>query len=396
MNNIRSKFPALNNEKVIYFDSACTTLKPRQVIDAMNEYYNFSGCHKRGSHFFSQKTTEIYEKSRGKIQKFINARYINEVIFTKNTTEAINLLSRSFSFKKNDIVLTTDIEHNSNFLPWMALAAKNEITHRIVPVNDDLTFNLGSLAKILENNKITLLSVLHTSNLSGVTFPVKEIISLAHQNGALVLLDGAQSVAHQKIDVRELDVDFFAFSAHKMFGPPGTGILYGKKHLMENLSPFIVGGETAEDVNMNDFVISSLPDKFEAGIQNYPGVIGTMEAINFIESIGVEKIHSHLTGLNIYLTQKMSEENIEIIGPKDAKSRGNIFNFICNKFDSVQLAQIIDEAKKIMVRAGVHCVHSWFNQTHKPASIRISFQIYNTTEEIDTFYETFKKVMQYY
>ncbi|MDD5773548.1 MAG: cysteine desulfurase [bacterium] len=395
-NNIRNEFPALKDKKVIYFDSACTTLKPYRVIEAMNEYYSFSGCHKRGSHSFSRKTTEAYEKGRDKVRKFINAGSPAEIIFTKNTTEAINLISYSFPFKKNDIVLTTNIEHNSNFLPWMRLASGKEIIHKILPVNNNLTFDLDILENVLKNNKITLISILHTSNLTGATFPVKEIISLAHRYGAQVLLDGAQSVTHHKIDIQNLDADFFVFSAHKIFGPPGVGILYGKKHLLENLAPFIVGGETAEDVNNIDFVISPLPDKFEAGIQNYPGVTGFSEAINFIENIGIEKIHQHVTGLNRYLTQKMSQENIEIIGPKDAELRGNIFNFICPKFDSIQLAQIIDEANNIMVRAGVHCVHSWFNQEHKSASARISFQVYNTREEIDIFYETFKKIMQYY
>ena len=285
----------------------------------MNEYYKYSGCHKRGSHFFSQKTTESYEKSRKKIQNFINAKYSNEIVFTKNTTEAINLISRSFPFKKNDIVLTTNIEHNSNFLPWKMTASKKEIIHNVLPVNNDLTFNLNALENVLKNNKITLLSVLHTSNLTGVTFPAEEIIALARKYGTLVLLDGAQSIAHHKIDIQKIDADFFVFSAHKIFGPPGIGILYGKKDLLEKLFPFIVGGETAEDVNDADFVISPLPDKFEAGIQNYPGAMGAMEAINFIEAIGIEKIHQHTTELNKYLSNKMRSEERRV--GKECRSR---------------------------------------------------------------------------
>jgi cysteine desulfurase/selenocysteine lyase len=382
---IRQDFPILNRkingQPIIYFDNACMTLKPKQVIDSMNDYYlNYSACAGRSIHKLGSEVTVGYNDARDKIRKFINARESREIIFTKNTTESINLLARSLRLKKGDIVLTTDREHNSNLIPWHIQKELRGIDHRVVKSNEDNTFNLERFENLM-SDKVKLVSMVHTSNLDGYTIPAREIIKIAHDYGALILLDGAQSASQVYIDVQNLDVDFFAFSIHKMLGPTGVGVLYGKCDLLKDLEPFIVGGNTVEKSTYNSHTLLDSPEKFEAGLQNYAGAIGAGAAAEYIMKINRENIGEYINKLNSYISSEiMNIPGISIIGPADPALRGGIISFNIENYEPHNIAVFLDEAN-IMVRSGVFCVHSWFNAHNIKGAVRVSLYLYNTIEE---------------
>ena len=392
---LKNDFPLLskqmNGKPIIYLDSACMALKPTQVIDSINEYYtNYSGCAGRSPHKIGDMVTQKVYESRTKIREFINAKKPEEIVFTKNTTEAINLISRSLKFDKQDTVLTSDREHNSNLVPWLLLEKNTGIKHEVVESNADMTFNIDSLKQKLETGNVKLVSMVHTSNLDGYTTPASEIIKAAHDHGAFVLLDAAQSAAHAPMDVQKLDVDFMAFSGHKMCGPTGTGVLYGKKKLLEDLDPFLVGGETVSMTHYDKFELRGLPDKFEAGLQNYAGILGLGSACDYLQNVGLDKIHKHELGLNKMITDALSEIDIHPIGPQDPELRGGVFSFVPNKLDAASLAVLLDESANVMVRSGAHCMHSWFNARGLDDSVRASMYLYNTEEDIEVFVDTMK------
>jgi len=392
---IRQDFPILkrkiDGKPIIYFDNACMTLKPRQVIDAMNDYYlNFSACAGRSIHKLGAEVTVKYDEAREKIKSFINANESREIIFTKNTTESINLLARTLKLKKGDIVLTTDREHNSNLIPWHIQKELREITHKVVESNEDNTFDLERFENLM-SNKVKLVSMVHASNLDGYTIPAEEIIKIAHDYGALVLLDGAQSAARVPIDVQNLDVDFFAFSSHKTLGPTGIGVLYGKYHLLKDLEPFLVGGNTVEKSSYDSFVLLDVPEKFEAGLQDYAGAIGAAAAVDYIMKIGKENIGKYICELNSYITSEIKDiSGINIIGPSDPKLRGGIISFTMENKEPHDIAMFLDDAN-IMVRSGVFCVHSWFNARDIKGAVRVSLYVYNTIDECKYFVEKMKE-----
>lgn len=396
---IREDFPFFYNQvhPPIYFDNACTSLKPFSVIEAQKEYFEkFSACAERSSHALSEELTKRIEKARQKIAKFIGAKRPEEIIFTKNATEAINLIAFSFNFKEGDLVLTSDKEHNSNLLPWLFQVKKRKIRHRIIPSKPDNTFDFEKFEEILNQEKnIRLLSIVQTSNLDGHTFPVKEIIKIAHQKGILVLLDSTQTVPHQPVNVKDLDTDFLVFSGHKMLGPPGIGVLYGKLELLEKLDPFLLGGGTVSNSFYSDYHLLKPPQKFEAGIQNYSGILGLEAAVDYLEKIGFQKIREQEELLNSYITEKLLEfPEIEIIGPKNPKERGSIISFIIKNKDSQEVALLLEEISKIYVRAGQFCVHSWFNARQIKSAVRASFYFYNTLEEAEIFIKTIERIIK--
>ena len=411
---IRKNFPILKRhikrKPIIYFDTACMSLKPVQVVKAIEDYYyNFSGCHGRTGHRIGRETTDAYDLARTRFQRFINANKSEEIVFVRNTTESINLVAQTLRFtttsksgsksrymKVRDTVVTTDVEHNSNLLPWLLLNRTKGVKRDIVASNEDLTFNIENFEEVMNKN-VKLVSMVHTANLTGATIPAKEIIKIAHDHGALVMLDGAQHVPHKGVDVKALNVDFYTFSAHKMLGPTGIGILYGKMHLLKSLSQYMVGGETVLDTTYNSWTAASVPQKFEAGLQNYAGAIGAGVAAEFLRNIKPKDIGQHEYKLNKYLTDRLMEiGEVVIIGPRDPKHRGSILNFIVKGIDSHDLAAILDETANIMVRAGMHCVHSWYNAYKIPPSVRISLYIYNTMKEAEVFMDVFEKVARYY
>ncbi len=381
----RKDFTILRKEKPpIYFDNACMTLKPDQVIEAMNRYYQeFPGCGGRSYHKIGQRVTDEVEKARKALRSFIGARKTEEIVFTRNATESFNILARSFPFRKGDLVLTSDKEHNSNLLPWMG---NKDLKTLHVKSRPDNTFDLDAFEKTMSSVKVRMVSIVHTSNLDGVTTPLAEVIRIAHRHGALVMADAAQSVPHMSINVRKLDVDFLAISGHKMLGPSGIGLLYGKAEHLEKLSPFLLGGDTVKDSTYESYELEDVPERFEAGLQNYAGMIGFAEAARYLEKVGVDSIGKHQVKLNTMITEGLSDlQALQVIGPANAELRSGIFSFNLGGFDPHSLAMMLDSSSDIMIRSGAHCVHSWFNAHKLDGSARASLYLYNTEEEANAF-----------
>ncbi|MBS3172648.1 cysteine desulfurase [Candidatus Woesearchaeota archaeon] len=374
VDKIREDFPVLS-KKVIYFDSACMSLKPVQVIEKMNEYYNeYPACAGRSVHRLGIKLEGEIADARELVKKFINARNSKEIIFTKNTTESINLLANSLNFKK---VLLTDKEHNSNSLPW------RKFKYGVIKSNQDFTFNLEKFNKGIKD--YDLISFVLTSNVDGYNLPAKEIIKIAHENNVKVHFDAAQTVPHQEIDVKKLDVDFISFSGHKMLGPTGTGVFYGKEELLDEMKQFLVGGETVIDSTYTNFVPEPLPAKFEAGLQNYSGIIGLGAAVKYLQKVGLNNIHEH----EVKLVKSVNADGLELIGYSGERG---IFNFNIPKVTHHEVAHILNYGKNIMVRSGRHCVHPWYNSNNIDGSVRASFYLYNTLDEVKIFNEEIEKL----
>jgi cysteine desulfurase/selenocysteine lyase len=400
---IRLDFPVLskkrNGKYPIYFDNACMTLKPRQVIAAMDEYYTeYPVCGGRSLYKMAKMVDEKVTGSREKFQKFLGAKRPEEIIFTRNTTEGLNLIANSLEFKKEDIVITTDREHNSNLIPWQVKAKKNGVRHVVVHSAHDNTFDIEKFEDIMsKSNNVRLVSMVHTANLDGYTIPAREIIKIAHDHGALVMLDGAQSAPHKQVDVKSLDVDFFALSVHKMLGPTGMGVLYGKHHLLEELEPFIVGGDTVSDSTYESAKFLPPPEKFEAGLQNYAGIIGSAAAVDYIEKVGRLDIEKHEEKLNTIITEGIKDiPGLKIIGPQEPGSRAGIISFTVEfpkGGDAHDIAIVLDETANIAVRSGAFCVHSWFNYRKCQAAVRASLYLYNTGDEARKFIDSLRKTI---
>ncbi|MEM4240379.1 MAG: cysteine desulfurase [Candidatus Woesearchaeota archaeon] len=384
---IRKDFTCLEQKpKPVYFDNACQSLRPKIVIEKMQEYYDkYPACAGRSWHDWGQKVTEEVKKARTTAQKFFNAKSPDEIIFTRNTTEGINLVANCLDLKGKKVIIT-DKEHNSNLLPWQKLA-KTGIKFETVPFGD-----AGALAKKISG--AGLVSMTMTSNADGTSIPAKEIIDTAHKNGALVLLDAAQSAPHQEISVKKLDADFLACSGHKMLGPSGTGILYGKKELLDKMPQFMVGGETVKDSTYATSEPEKVPEKFEAGLQNYSGILGLGAALEYLKNIGLEEIHKHEIALNKKITEAIGDK-VQLIGPKDAEQRSGIFSFNINKMNPHDVAMLLSKSHNIMTRSGMHCVHSWFHANNLPGSCRASLYLYNTEEECDIFIDAVKKLLAF-
>ena len=395
----KQDFPLLQKgikgKPVVYFDNACQTLRPLSVIEAVNQYYReYPACAGRSVHKLGELVTKKCDEARKLVADFIGAKRREEIIFTRNTTEGINLVAHSLGLKAGDVVITTDKEHNSNLVPWQRLAQKIGIIHKIVPSKKDNTFDLEAFTEMVDE-KVKLVSMVLTSNLDGVTIPALEIIKITHRHGGKVLLDAAQAIPHQQINVRKLDVDFLAFSGHKMLGPSGTGVLYGKYKLLEDLEPFMVGGDTVEYSTYKDHKFLPLPEKFEAGLQNYAGIIGLGAAVKYLDKIGLENIAKQEKKLNRFVTKEIEKlPNTTIIGPSDPALRGGIVSFYVKGVDPHQIALILDESSNIMIRSGQHCVHSWFHAHNIQASARVSFYFYNTLEEVEMFITNLQRTVK--
>jgi cysteine desulfurase/selenocysteine lyase len=397
IDKIRADFNILsgkNGKTPIYLDSACMSLKPKQVVDAMNDYYfNYPACAGRSSHKLGDKVTKKVKEARQIVAKFINAKDEREIIFTRNTTEGINLLANSFCFVKGDVVLVSDKEHNSNLIPWLLLRDKISIEVKIIPAHEDGTFDLDNFSKLVVGAK--LVSIVHTSNLDGVTNPAKEIIEIAHKNNVLVCLDAAQSIPHRKIDVQDLDVDFLSFSGHKMLGPTGTGVFYGKFKLLEKLAPFLVGGDTVLFSTYDNYEMLPVPEKFEAGLQDYAGIIGLGETVKYLNQFDFKDIAEHEYKLNAYITQELQKiPQIKIIGPEDPKLRAGVVDFYIEGTDMHKFTIMLSEMADISIRSGQHCVHSWFANKKIFNSARVSLYLYNTKEEAETFITNLNKIIK--
>ncbi|MGP3777872.1 cysteine desulfurase [Halanaerobium saccharolyticum] len=396
----KADFPILdqqiNGKELVYFDNAATTQKPVSVLDAVDNYNRTINANPhRGAHTLSVRATEAYENARAKVRDFINAEKSEEIIFTRNTTESLNLLANSLEalVEEGDEILISVLEHHSNILPWQQLAERKNLKLKYLYPDENYRIPLSELKeKLTEKTKI--FSISQMSNVSGVINPVKEMAELAHQIGALVIVDGAQGAPHLKTDVRNLDADFYAFSGHKMLGPMGIGVLYGKKELLEELPPFLKGGGMIEYVKEQDSTYAPLPEKFEAGTPNVEGAVGLEAAVEYLEEIGLDKIKEHELELTEYALKKMKElDYVEIAGPLDLEDRGGIISFNLKDIHSHDLATIVD-SEGIAIRSGHHCAQPLMKFYRLNSTGRISFYLYNTKAEVDRFLESLEKVRE--
>jgi cysteine desulfurase/selenocysteine lyase len=399
IHHIRAQFPALHQEvnghPLIYFDNAATSQKPKMVIDAIANYYNKenSNIH-RGVHYLSQKATDKYELSREAIRRFINADSIEEIIITRGTTESINLVASCLSrwwFKEGDEIIISAIEHHSNIVPWQMACEQTGAVLKVIPVLDSGELDMNAYRELL-TEKTKFVTVNHISNALGTVNPVDEIISLAHEKGALVLIDGAQATPHMKVDVQAINADFYCFSAHKMYGPTGVGILHGKKEILEEMPPYHGGGEMIKEVKFEGTTYNDLPFKFEAGTPNIVGGIGIEASIRFIEDIGIDNIAKQEAELLSYATQRLKEiGGIRFIG--EAKDKAGVVSFIIEGVHPYDAGTILDKLG-IAIRTGHHCAQPVMDRYCVPGTMRASFAVYNTKEEIDTFIEGVQRVKQ--
>jgi len=394
--NIRAQFPILkrevNGQPLIYFDNAASSQKPEIVLDAIENYYEkFNANVHRGIHTISQEATVMMEDSREKVRQFINAKHAHEVIFTKGTTEGINLLAYVLReiIKPTDEIIITEIEHHSNIVPWQMLCERTGTRLKYIPLNENGTLQIELLDELITHNT-KLITLNQVSNALGVINPVEKIIEKAHKVNAWVLVDAAQSVPHFKTDVQKLDCDFLVFSGHKMYAPTGTGILYGKEEILNELPPFHGGGEMIKEVWMDHSTYAGLPFKFEAGTPNIAGNIVLGTAIDFINSIGIEKIHQHEEELLSYVTQKLSElEEVVIYGKDVPRSGVASFNLNLPGVHPSDVGMILDK-KGIAVRTGHHCAQPIMRHFGIKGTVRASFAVFNTKEEIDKLIEGVK------
>ncbi|MBI5224772.1 cysteine desulfurase [Candidatus Micrarchaeota archaeon] len=393
---LKNDFPTLkrkvNGKQLVYLDSAATSQRPLQVIEAMDDYYkNFNASVHRGIYSISEEATDKYEKAREKIAKFINASP-EEIIFTKNATESLNLVSYSYgdySLQANDSVLITQMEHHSNLIPWQQLTKRKKGSLLYAMVTNDGFVNMQEFDLQLKK-KPKIVSFTHASNVLGTINPIKEMVKKAHDAGAISVIDAAQSAPHMKVDVKAMDCDFLAFSGHKMLGPTGIGILYGKKHLLEKMPPFLTGGSMIREVTLQDAKWADLPAKFEAGTPAIAESIGLGAAVDYINAIGIDSIRRHEIDLTKYALERLSEfKGISIYGPKDAEKKGGVVAFYLEGVHPHDAASLLDE-QGVAVRAGHHCAHPLMQRFGVPATLRASFYVYNDKSDIDKLYEALK------
>jgi cysteine desulfurase/selenocysteine lyase len=393
---IRSMFPILSRKvkgkDLVYFDNAATAQKPQQVIDALTSYYSgYNANIHRGLHTLADEATAAFEATRHAVSAFIGAAYPEEIIFTKGTTESINLVAQSWGsafLKEGDEIIISSLEHHANIVPWQMIAETKGAKLRVIPIDDNGILDMQAYKNML-NSKTKMVAVVHVSNALGVINPVEEIIHLAHAQGAHVLIDGAQSSVHLDIDVQSLDCEFFVFSGHKVYGPTGTGILYGKKSLLEAMPPYQGGGEMIKDVTFEKTTYNELPFKFEAGTPNIADFIALKSAIDFIKDTGKDRIRAHENLLLGYATEKLRDfKDVRIIG--DVFEKVSVISFVMEGVHPQDLAILLDN-QGIAVRTGHHCAQPLMQRLCIVGTTRISFAAYNTIEEIDAFMEALKK-----
>jgi cysteine desulfurase/selenocysteine lyase len=389
---IRTEFPALEERPghpvPHYLDSACMSLVPRPVLEAMLEYYrDFPGCAGRSLHRYATQVAQRFEASREAFAKFLNAANPSSVVFVRNATEALNVVGQGLPWQKGDRVLVSDQEHNSNLVLWQRLRDERGIHLDILPLPDGGGFDSDAFEAALAKG-VRLVSLFQTSNLDGRSLPVAEIVERAHARGAQVLIDGCQSAPHVPVDLQKLGVDFFALSAHKMMGPTGTGVLAGRPEALATLRPLLLGGETVEWSTLESHALRPPPHRFEAGLQNYAGVIGAHAALKFLERFDRAELAEHDRQLNERATQALADHpRVTILGPRDPRQRPTILGFALRGVDPHDAALFLDEGYGVLVRSGRHCVHSWYERRGLPGNVRASFYLYNTTADVDQLTE---------
>lgn len=399
INKVREDFPILQREvygrPLVYLDNAATTQKPLCVLDAMREeYLNVNANVHRGVHYLSQQATDLHEAAREKVRQFIHAGKIEEIVFTRGTTEAINLVASSFcesQMKEGDEVLVSDMEHHSNIVPWQLQAQRKGIVVKHLPITDDGQLDLTTLTSLL-TPRTKIISIAHVSNVLGTINDVQHIISIAHHYGIPVLVDGAQSAPHMKIDVRQMDCDFYAFSGHKMYGPTGIGVLYGKEEWLEKLPPYQGGGEMIDKVSWERTTFERLPFKFEAGTPDYVATHGLATAIDYLSSIGLENIEAHEQKLTRYCMEQLKTiDGMRIFG--EAEHKDAVVSFLVGDIHHLDMGTLLDRLG-IAVRTGHHCAQPLMDRLGISGTVRASFALYNTKEEVDALVSGIRRVSQ--
>jgi cysteine desulfurase/selenocysteine lyase len=404
---IRKDFPSLerkiNGSPVVYLDSACMALKPRQVLDAMNEYYEmYPACGGRSIHRFGKDASEAYTAARGKIAKFLNAAQEEECIWTRNATESINIVASSVDLPKGSKIITTSLEHHSGSLPFVERVKRDNLQIEIIKAQSDGTFDIEDWKKAVDNNT-SLVSVVHSSNVTGTIAPMKEIVEIAHDRGALVMCDDAQYAPHHPLDVQAADVDFSAISVHKMCGPTGMGVLYGKMEHLESMKMVLYGGDTVSDVKFEDGKILPEylppPEKFEAGLQNYAGAIGAGAAAEYLQSIGMHEIEKHERSLlEVALKKMLDMEHVHILGTEDISIKTGLVTFSVDTVPSAHdVATYLNDEYNIMVRSGWHCVgpfHYQMGIDPKKGTARASFYLYNNMDDVKAFLDGLETLIE--
>lgn len=397
IDKIRADFPILErtvyNRPLVYLDNGATTQKPRCVVEAMTEeYYSVNANVHRGVHFLSQKATELHEASRETVRSFINAQSINEIVFTRGTTESINLLASCFGdafMNEGDEVIVSVMEHHSNIVPWQLLAERKGIKLRVIPMTDSGVLMLDEYEKLF-NDRTRIVSVAHVSNVLGTVNPIKEMVRIAHAHGVPVLVDGAQSTPHFAVDMQLLDCDFFAFSAHKIYGPTGVGVLYGKEKWLDKLPPYQGGGEMIKNVSFEKTTFNELPYKFEAGTPDYIGTHALAVALDYVSKIGMDNIYSHERELTSYAMQQMRQiDGIRIFGT--AADKDAVISFLVGNIHHLDMGTLLDRLG-IAVRTGHHCAEPLMHRLGIEGTVRASFALYNTKEEVDILVAGIKRV----
>lgn len=390
--DLRAQIPFLaQDDPPIYFDNACMTLKPRSVIEAIQRYYEETPvCAGRSTHRLARRVSDDIQASREAVARFLDAKDPGTCVFTRNTTEAINLAVQGLELPEGSTVLTSDREHNSGLVPAQRLAAKG-ITHEALPSRKDETFDLEAFKARMEQGDVSLVSVVHMSNLDGYVTPLADIAEIAHDHDALVLADGAQSAPHMPVSVRDLGVDLFAFSVHKMMGPTGVGVLWGREEILDEIEPLIAGGSTIEDTTLEGHTFLAPPGRFEAGLQDFAGLVATRYAIETLEGLGLDGVHAHEAKLSTRLQDGIEVIGGTIIGAPAAKGNG-IVSFELPGLDIHQLAILLEDKGQVMVRAGLHCLNSWFNARGLDGSCRASLYAYNTMDEVEACLATLETI----
>ncbi len=392
--SIRDDFPILQNRKMAYLDSGATTQKPKQVIEAIEKFYENNNANPhRGAYSLSIEATEEYENTRKKIAKFINARYEEEIIFSKNASESLNLVAYSYgldNLKKDDEVVISIMEHHSNLVPWQCVTGKTQSNLKYMYVNENYELSKEEIeSKITDKTKIV--AITHVSNVLGTINPVKEIIKYAHKKGAIVIVDASQSIPHMKIDVQDLDADFLAFSGHKMLAPLGIGVLYGKREILNKMNPFLMGGDMIEYVYEQKTTFAPLPNKFEAGTQNVEGVIGLGAAIDYISNLGYDKIQEIEDELLDYAREELSKlDFLKIYMTPNRKKHSAVISFNIKGVHPHDVASILD-SENVCVRSGNHCAQPLLRFLGEDSTCRMSLYFYNTKQDIDMLVEALKK-----
>jgi cysteine desulfurase/selenocysteine lyase len=397
---VRQDFPVLQRDwgrrpPMVYLDSGCMSLKPNQVIDAVVEYYTMhSACAGRSVHTLASQVSRRVDRTRNAIRRFIGARRSQEIVFLRNTTEGINMVARGLDLRKGDAVVLSDKEHNSNLLPWLRLSEERGVMVRVVPVLEDGTLSTDDLQDSLSPGDVRVVSMAHANNLDGCSIDVAAVAEVAHDRGALVLVDGAQAAPSRPVDVRALDVDFYVLSVHKMLGPTGVGVLYGRWDLLEDLPPYNVGGDTVTSVTMEGATYHPPPLRFEAGLQNYAGIYGAEAAVKYLDGLGMAEVHDHVVSLNRAATEAMASiPGVDVLGPQDANLRGGVLNLAVEGVGSHEVGMAMDEVGNVAVRTGRHCNHVWYEGRGIEGSVRATFYVYNDLDDVERFASTLEEVL---